>query len=228
MTSIAKRLGEIHDAVAAAVARAPDASRDINVVAVTKNHPAQTVEALAASGVVDIGENRVQEALSKAVRVRAPVRWHMIGHLQRNKAARAAELFSCIHSVDRTSLVHALDRTGRELDVFLQINVSGEASKRGVRLEEAGGLWQTALNTDSLKVIGLMTMAPYAEDPEAARPVFRTLRQLRDDLNERGDGPPLTGLSMGMSGDFVVAVEEGATHLRIGTALVGAKPDAGQ
>lgn len=228
MTTIAKRLGEILDTVEAAAAGAPDAAGDITLVAVTKNHPAQTIEALAAAGVRDIGENRVQEALPKAVRVQAPVRWHMIGHLQRNKAARAAELFTCIHSVDRAQLVEALARTGRDLDVFLQINVSGEASKRGVRVEEAGGLWRTALNADSLNVIGLMTMAPYAEDPEAARPVFRALRQLRDDLNERGDGPPLTCLSMGMSGDFVVAVEEGATHLRIGTALVGAKPDAGQ
>ena len=224
MTLIVTRLREIRTAIRAARSRSVEPDRDIALIAVTKSHPVSVVRELAAAGVTDIGENRVQEALAKAARVGAAVSWHMIGHLQRNKAKRAAGLFTCIHSVDRKGLVEALAGAETALDVFLQVNVSAEESKYGARPEDARELWQSALNADSLRVLGLMTMAPYSEDPEAARPVFRELRELRDELNRRGDGPPLSGLSMGMSGDFVVAIEEGATHLRIGTALVGQKP----
>jgi pyridoxal phosphate enzyme (YggS family) len=196
-------------------------NREVTIVAVTKGRPAELVEQVAAAGVLDIGENRVLEAIAKAPEVRAPVRWHMIGHLQRNKAAKAVGFFTYVHSLDSERLVHALGASQRPLRVFLQVNVSGEAAKDGVRPEAARSLWQAALRAPSLRVVGLMTMAPLVEDPEEARGVFRALRELRGDLNRTGDGPPLHGLSMGMSNDYPVAVEEGATHVRIGAALTG-------
>jgi pyridoxal phosphate enzyme (YggS family) len=221
--AIVERLAAIRERIDAALKRGGDPGRDVTIIAVTKGHPAEIVDQVAAAGLLDVGENRVQELVAKAPLVRADVRWHMIGHLQRNKAARAAELCGTIHSVDSERLARALGATGRALRVFLQVNVSGEASKSGVVPEELPALWRAALAADPLEVAGLMTMAPYSEDPEAARPVFRALRQLRDDLVRTGDGPPFSGLSMGMSGDYAVAVEEGATHVRIGTALVGRK-----
>jgi pyridoxal phosphate enzyme (YggS family) len=218
---IALRLADLRARVARALARCGDPARDVTIVAVTKGHGAAVVDGAAAAGLLDVGENRVQEALRKATLVRAPVRWHLVGHLQGNKAAKAASFFACIHSVDSERLVGALAAAGRPLDVFLQVNVSGEAAKSGIAPSGARGLWQAALRAPPLRVLGLMTMAPYSEDPEAARPVFRGLRELRDELDRAGDGPPLRGLSMGMSGDFEVAVEEGASHIRIGTALFG-------
>jgi pyridoxal phosphate enzyme (YggS family) len=200
--------------------RAGDPDRSVTIVGVTKNVPAAVVDAVAAAGVRDVGESRVQEALRKAPDVRAAVRWHLIGHLQRNKVKRAVELFTVVHSVDSPRLVEALAATGRPLEVFLQINVTGEATKHGAPPEQARDLLRLALAAPALHVTGLMGMAPLGEDP---RPGFRALRELRDDLNRAGDGPPLLGLSMGMSDDYVVAVEEGATHVRIGTALVGGK-----
>ena len=191
------------------------------LVAVTKGAPPETVEALAALGVRDVGESRVQEAERKAPRVTGDVRWHLVGHLQRNKARKAASLFGTIHSVDSADLVRALAAAGRPLDLFLQVNVSGEAAKSGVAPEGAAALLAAAASAPPLRVAGLMTMAPEADDPEAARPHFRTLRALRDDLDRAGIAPPLRGLSMGMSADFEVAVEEGATHVRVGTAVVG-------
>jgi len=215
---------EIRTRVDAARARSADPQRAITIVCVTKGHPASVVDEVAAAGLTDVGENRVQEAARKIAATNAPVRWHLIGHLQRNKARRAAELFSCIHSVDSPALAATLGAAGRPLDVFLQVNVSGEVSKSGTPPERARELWRASLATGTLHVVGLMTMAPLDADPAASRPVFRALRELMDDLNRLGDGPPLRSLSMGMSGDFEVAVEEGATHVRIGTALVGRIP----
>jgi len=216
----ADRLAEIRTRVGAALRRVGEPERPVTLVAVTKSVGAETVERLASLGVVEIGENRVQDALAKAGQVRAAVRWHMVGHLQRNKARRAAALFSVVHSVDSERLVDALAACERVPEIFLQVNVSGEPSKSGTTPEGVRGLRRAAL-ARGLRVLGLMTMAPYAEDPEAARPVFRGLRELRETLDATGDGPPLEGLSMGMSDDFEVAVEEGATHVRIGTSLVG-------
>jgi pyridoxal phosphate enzyme (YggS family) len=218
---IAERLAGIRANIDAALRRAGDPERDVTIVAVTKTHPAAVVDAVAAAGLLDVGENRVQEALAKAPDVTAAVRWHLIGHLQRNKVRAALRLFRVIHSVDSERLVEALGATGERVSIFLQVNVSGERSKYGASPESARGLWRAALAHDSLDVAGLMTMAPYSEDPEAARPVFRALRELRDDLDRTGDGPPLRLLSMGMSGDYEVAVAEGATHVRIGSALLG-------
>ncbi len=217
---IGPRVLSVRRTIAEALARAGDPGRDVTIVAVTKTMPAAVVEEVAAAGITDIGESRVQEALEKAPSVRAPVRWHLVGHLQGNKARRAAGLFSVIHSIDSTALLDMLGASGRPLAVFLEINVAGDPRKHGAPPAEARNLLRKASGIGTLDVLGLMTIAPLDADP---RPSFRALRQLRDDLNRAGDGPPLRGLSMGMSGDYEVAVEEGATHVRIGTALVGAR-----
>jgi hypothetical protein len=222
---IARRLAGIRAAIDDALRRAGDRDRAVTIVGVTKNAPAAVVDAVAEAGVTDVGENRVQEALPKAAGVHAAVRWHLIGHLQRNKVKRAVELFTVIHSVDSLRLIEALGATERPLEVFLQINVTGEATKHGAAPEQARELLHGALRAPSLRVTGLMAMAPLGGDP---RPGFRALRELRDGLNRAGDGPPLPHLSMGMSDDYVVAVEEGATHLRIGTALVGGNAARGR
>lgn len=223
MPEISSRVAHIRAAIAAALRRAGDPDREVTIVAVTKTMPAAVVDEVAAAGVLDVGESRVQEATAKAPQVRAPVRWHLVGHLQRNKARAAAGLFTTIHSVDSVRLVEALAATGRTLEVFLQINVAGEERKTGAPPGEARALWQAALRAGNLEVRGLMTIPPLESGSETARPVFRALRELRDALNAAGDGPPLTGLSMGMSGDYEVAIEEGATHVRLGTAIVGAR-----
>jgi pyridoxal phosphate enzyme (YggS family) len=217
---IAGRLATIRATIADALRRVGDPDREVTVVGVTKNAPAAVVEAAAAAGLTDVGENRVQEALTKAEAVRAPLRWHLIGHLQRNKAKRAVELFTVIHSVDSLRLIEALAATERPLEVFLQVNITGEATKYGAAPDAVRGLLRRARRAPSLRVTGLMAMAALGGDP---RPAFRRLRELRDDLDRAGDGPPLPHLSMGMSDDYIVAVEEGATHVRIGTALVGGK-----
>jgi len=224
VTGITERLSELRTRIGAALLRCGEPEREVTVLAVTKGHPAATVDQVAAAGLVEIGENRVAEAIEKAALVNHDVRWHMIGHLQRNKVKRAVTLFDCIHSVDSVRLARALGETEAPIEIFLEINVSGEAAKQGAAPESAREVRLEALRHPSLRTVGLMTMAPWTEDPESVRPVFRNLRALRDELNRLGDGPPLPLLSMGMSGDFEVAVEEGATHVRIGTALVGGIP----
>jgi len=221
VTGIADRLVDIRSRIDAALARAGTPGREVTLVAVTKGHGAEVVDACAAAGLLDIGENRVQEALGKAPLVHAPVRWHLIGHLQRNKVARAVTLFPVIHSVDSERLVDALGATGRPLEIFLQCNVSGEKSKYGADPEAVPHLLARARGLTNLRVVGLMTLAPYFEDCELARPTFRALRELRDRTERTAGRGSLPALSMGMSGDFEVAIEEGATHVRIGTALVG-------
>ncbi len=224
MQGLQATLEAVRGRIAEALERAGAATRSVIIVGVTKKHPAAVVDALAAAGIRDIGENRVQEALAKAPAVAADVRWHLVGHLQRNKARRAAEFFQTIHSVDSTRLVEALGAAGRPLEIFLQVNVSGEQAKGGAAPTDLQALHRAALGHPQLRVVGLMGMAAWTPDPEASRPAFRALRDLRDELNRRGDGPPLPYLSMGMSGDFETALEEGATHLRLGTILTGPRP----
>ena len=202
----------------------------MTLVAVTKGVPVEWVRDAAALGLTDFGENRVQEARAKQAALGLtlhPVRWHLIGHLQRNKVRHAVEHFDLIHSVDSVSLIEALEavaghHTIAPLGVLVQVSVSGEATKFGCRLEETASLVQAVTRAPHLRVAGLMTMAPFAPDPEQARPHFRRLRQLRDDvvlaLNLE---PRALSLSMGMSQDFEVAIEEGADLVRIGTAIFG-------
>ena len=213
----------------------------VTLVAVTKGVPADGIQEAIALGLTELGENRVQEARAKqlatgfrpqasgtalepAAGSRQPVRWHLIGHLQSNKAGHAVELFDVIHSVDSLALVEELERQaerrGRSIGVFVQVNVSGEQTKCGCHPDEACALARAVNRCAHLRLNGLMTMAPFTQDPEEARPHFRRLRQLRD---ETATALSLQGaalsLSMGMSQDFEVAIEEGADVVRIGTAI---------
>ena len=242
--AIAGNIAAVRDRVATAAARAGRDPAAITLVAVTKTHPPELVDAAIVAGVHDFGENRVAEAAEKIPLVagRDNIRWHLIGHLQRNKARRAAELFDLIHSVDSLRLAEALDRHVREgatsgtiaprrLPILLQINIAGEVQKEG--FDVAGGIQNREalepfcrdvdhiLALGGLEVRGLMTIAPYAADAEEVRPVFRQLRELRDDLAHRFPGVSWNELSMGMTGDFEVAVEEGATLVRVGRAIFG-------
>jgi len=184
-----------------------------------------------ALGLADLGENRVQEAESHQRTVaRGAARWHFIGHLQRNKAGKALELFDVVHGVDGAELAVALDRrageAGRRLAVLIEVNVSGEASKFGIAPEGAAALAEVVAPLANLQLRGLMTVGAPVARPEDARPGFARLRELRDETARRL-GQPLPELSMGMSGDYEIAVEEGATLVRVGTALFGARDGHG-
>jgi len=224
---IARNLEGIRERIAAAVARSGRPEGSCRLLAVTKTRSPEKIAALARAGQVHLGENRVQEAVSKIPecgKLGVEADWHLIGHLQRNKVKKALALFSTIHSVDSVRLLEAVareaDSRGVRPDVLLEVNVSGEASKHGLVPAEAEDVCRRAGELASIRLVGLMTMAPFTDDPETARPFFRGLRELRDDLNGRAAYPePLRELSMGMSGDFEVAAEEGATWVRVGTAL---------
>ncbi|OHB76022.1 MAG: YggS family pyridoxal phosphate enzyme [Planctomycetes bacterium RBG_16_59_8] len=215
---VRENYGKVLDTIGKACKRRGRDPSEVKVVAVTKSVTAEVVDLLAEVGIVEIGENRVQDALKKREDVRGNFTWHMIGHLQSNKAARAAGLFSWIHSVESVELAKKLQecalREGKGLSVFVQVNVGGEEQKQGVRSEaEASALvGRVRAECPNLSLRGLMTMAPLSSDPERSRPVFRSLREMGERLG-------LMEYSMGMSQDYAVAVEEGATTLRIGTAL---------
>ena len=224
--ALKENLERIRERIDAAARRAGRDSGEIKLLCVTKGVPAERIREAAAVGVTEIGENRIQEVQAKGPLLKdLSLRWHLVGHLQRNKAKLAVELFDVIHSVDSIELIELLEeqsrqKRGQPLEVLLQVNVSGESSKHGCRPEEAQRLAESVLRTKHLKWAGLMTMAPYTEEVEGVRPVFRRLRELRDVLQDRLSQPALH-LSMGMSGDFEAAVEEGATIVRIGTAIFG-------
>jgi pyridoxal phosphate enzyme (YggS family) len=222
--SIEANLNGVRARLAAALARAGRPPDSCRLLAVSKNRTPGEIDALAALGVGDFGENRVQEAARKIPEVASHVRWHMIGHLQRNKARKAVELFEVIHSMDSIRLLETIgaeaDRAEKPLDVFFEVNVSGEEQKHGFRPDEVAGACGRVKEWPRLRLVGLMTMAPFVDDPETVRPVFRELRELRDRLNESGvTAEPLAELSMGMTQDYEVAAEEGATWVRVGTAL---------
>jgi pyridoxal phosphate enzyme (YggS family) len=214
--TIAERLALVHQRVARAAERAGRSPAEVTVVAASKSFPAQAIEEAAAAGIAHIGENRVQEAAAKIPSLRhLPVTWHLVGHLQTNKAKTALELFDIIQSVDSLHLAEALSRRAqRPVPVLLEVNVAGEASKFGFSPQETLQAAESVARLPHLNVIGLMTIAPLVSDPEEVRPVFRELRRLRDTLG-------LPQLSMGMTDDFEVAIEEGATIVRIGRAIFG-------
>jgi pyridoxal phosphate enzyme (YggS family) len=232
---LAQRIAAIRARVAAAARRAGRSPESVGIVAVSKTMPAQAVIDAAAHGLSLFGENRVQEAREKIAAVAAAglttIRWELIGHLQTNKAARAVELFARVQSVDSVRLAEALSlrahQTGCVLSVLLEVNVAGEASKSGIAPNDLVGVARAIAALPNLHVEGLMTVAPLVDDPEAVRPVFRQVRALRETL--RADVPmgPDGGwqeLSMGMTDDFEVAIEEGATLVRIGRAIFGERP----
>jgi len=222
-----ERLDELRARIAGAAERSGRPGSAVTVIAVTKTVPAEVVVAAVSEGLTDLGENRVQEAESKVASVgRDGVRWHLIGHLQSNKAGKAVALFDRVHSIDGADIAAALSRRavalGRRLPAMIEVNVSGEATKFGVRPEDLGALAERVVGLEGLDLDGLMTIGSPVEEPGQARAEFARLRGLRDDVARRV-GRPLPELSMGMSGDFEVAVEEGSTMVRVGTALFGAR-----
>jgi len=226
MENFAENLDRIRARIAAAAERAGRDPARVTLIAVTKNVDIATVQQAVAAGVTDIGENRVQEARAKFPMLPAGVRRHMIGHLQTNKVKQCLELFDVIHSLDRLPLAEAISRRaqalGKVVPVLVQVNVAGEETKHGLAPGEVLDFVRTVAGLPGLAVKGLMTIAPLVDDPEEARPVFRELRCLADAVADAGiPGVSMEWLSMGMSNDFEVAVEEGSTMVRIGTSLFG-------
>jgi pyridoxal phosphate enzyme (YggS family) len=215
-----ERFAHVGERIAAACARAGRAPSEVALVAVTKTVSAEVAACIAGLGVVDLGENRPQELWHKAAVLPTTVRWHLIGHLQRNKLERTLPLVHTIHSVDSVRLLEALEREaqrlGRTVPVLLEVNASGEASKHGFAPDEVLPLVPRLRAQRHVQVRGMMTMAALQE-PEACRPTFRALRALRDRLRQELD--VVEHLSMGMSNDFEVAIEEGATLVRLGSVL---------
>jgi hypothetical protein len=222
-------LASLQQRIAVACHRAGRAASEVTLVAVSKTVSAARVRAAIAAGVKVFGENRVQEAegkLAELTALRSQVEWHLIGHLQSNKARKAVSLFDVVQSVADENLAHRLHRLaeelGRRLPVFVEVNLAGEASKSGVAPHAALRLLETIYQFPALELRGLMTVPPFLENPEDVRPFFRQLRGLRDEALRAGL-TSCTQLSMGMSHDFEVAIEEGATLVRIGTALFGTR-----
>lgn len=203
---------------------------EIRLVCVTKSVGAEIIKELISLGITDIGESKVQDAQQKISQITdKEIRWHMVGHLQRNKAKSAVRLFDMIHSVDTFGLAEELDRQVSlrglklkdRLDILIQVNVSGEKTKFGIEPKEVFGLIEKILKLKNVRIKGLMTIAPIVKDPQEARPFFRRLRELKEEIVSRYKGIDMDYLSMGMSQDFEVAIEEGANILRIGTAILG-------
>jgi pyridoxal phosphate enzyme (YggS family) len=218
MLDIRANLGRVQEAVARACARAGRSSDHVLLIAVSKTMNVERVRAALEAGVAALGENRVQEAKEKIELLGHPVPWHLIGSLQTNKARDAARLFDWIQSVDRVELARELSRRAgdRVLDVLLQVNLGEEPQKGGVAPAESKRLCEAVSGLPGLRVRGLMAIPPASTNPEHTRPYFRRLRELRDELG-------LEHLSMGMSADYEVAIEEGATMVRVGTAIFGAR-----
>ena len=222
---IRERLAAVSRRIEAAAARSGRPSSAVTLVAVSKTMPVAAVHEAVAAGVKILGENRVQEAREKVEAVSGAAEWHLIGHLQTNKAKLAVALFDCIHSLDSVRLAEELGRhaeeAGRRLRCLVQVNVGAEAQKSGAAAADVRPLLEATRGLPQLSVQGLMTIPPFLPDPESARPFFRRLRDLRDRLESEGWALP--DLSMGMTHDFEVAIEEGATLVRIGTAIFGSR-----
>jgi len=210
--------------VADAAGRSGRGAQEVTLVVVGKTHPPERLREVVDCGQVDFGENRVQEMLAKVAVLPSTLRWHLVGHLQKNKIRKALPVCHMIHSVDSADLARDIDRVAGELGLFpkvlLEVNVAGEASKFGFAPDALLASLDDLLGLGRVGVEGLMTIPPPVEDPDKARPFFARLRALRDTCQERA-GIPLPVLSMGMSGDFEAAIREGATHVRVGTAVFG-------
>lgn len=230
-TGVGAAVERARERVAAAASRAGRDPATVRLIAVTKTVDVPRIAEVVAAGVVDIGENRVQEALAKREQLPESLRWHLIGHLQTNKAGRAATAFAMVHSVDSERVAQALAaRRSAELgplEVCLEVELTGLSARTGFPPDALPGGLAAVASVAGLRVVGLMTMAPLVDDPEQARPCFSRLRRLRDEL-EHGSGHPLPELSMGMSNDFEVAVEEGASLVRLGRVIFGERPPKGR
>jgi pyridoxal phosphate enzyme (YggS family) len=222
------RLADVRSRIERAAGRVGRDPASIRLVAVSKTFPADHVRALADAGQVDFGENKVQEALQKMDRLAdLALRWHLLGHLQSNKAKKAGR-FDVVHSIDSAGLIGKLDEAAaaadRRLDMLVQVDLAGEVTKHGAREEELAAIFDAARAARSVHAVGLMLLPPAVDDPNDSRPFFRALRDVRDRLLANGvDRSTVKELSMGMSHDFEVAVEEGATLVRVGTALFGGR-----
>jgi pyridoxal phosphate enzyme (YggS family) len=233
--SIAENILEVQKRIAAAAQRAGRDADEITLMAVSKTFPAENIREAYAAGLRVFGENRVQEFAGKVSELRdlTDAKWHLIGHLQTNKAAKAAELFDAVDSVDSIRSAEKLNTfvgsSGKSLPVLVEINIGGETAKSGVapNSNELEAILQAAPQWTNLAIRGLMTVPPYTEDPEGSRPYFRQLRELRDSIASRGLSKiTMAVLSMGMSHDFEVAIEEGATCVRVGTDIFGERAKA--
>ena len=229
MEHVRSNLAAVRERLAAAARAGGRQPGDIRLIAVSKTFPAEAVRAAYDAGQRDFGENKVQEALRKQEQTGdLDLRWHLIGHLQSNKARRAASAFAAIHSVDSLDLLRRVEAAAAEdgvsPEVFLQVDLAGEATKFGAPDTEVDTIADAAARCRAARLVGLMVLPPWSEDPEAARPYFRRLREIRDRLVGRGiDASRLARLSMGMSHDFEIAIEEGATDVRVGTAIFGTR-----
>ncbi|PYX74940.1 MAG: YggS family pyridoxal phosphate-dependent enzyme [Acidobacteria bacterium] len=228
--SIAENISHVHDRIAVAARRAGRNPQEIALLAVSKTFPAGHIRQAYEAGMRIFGENRVQEFATKAEAVRElrEAQWHMIGHLQTNKAAKAVELFSAVDSVDSLKLAEKLNvaaqKIGKKLAVLIELNLGGEEAKSGIAPDkpELEQILEAAPQLEHLAIHGLMTIPPFTEDPQQARPYFRKLRELRDKIGARKlPGINMDTLSMGMSHDFEVAIDEGSTCVRVGTAIFG-------
>jgi PLP dependent protein len=226
LASIRENLQQIQERIAAAAERAGQDASAIQVVAVSKTKPVRLILEAIDAGVTDIGENRVQEARDKFEQIDLPIRWHLVGHLQRNKIRQALEIFNLIHSVDSLRLLEEIDgrsaQLNRRTDVLVQVNTSGEASKFGLPPDAVLDFMEKAVNSTNVHIRGLMTIGAFLPDPEAVRPSFVQLRRLQEKIRDQQfPGIEIEYLSMGMTSDFEVAIEEGANLIRIGTAIFG-------
>jgi PLP dependent protein len=227
---LSERITSVRRRVDEAARRCNRAPEEITLVAISKTHPPEVLKDALTLGLTDLGENRVQEAEGKIVALgRNAVRWHLVGHLQSNKSRRAVQLFDVIHSLDSVALAQRLDRLciaeGRaQLPVLIQIDLGGETTKTGIDPQGLPELLDALRDLERVRLIGLMTLPPYFENPDCGRPYYKTLRGLRDKLQREGRFGERAGeLSMGMSHDFEIAIEEGATIVRVGTAIFGAR-----
>lgn len=226
MIDVGANWSRVRQQVAEAARKAGRAPDTVRIVAVSKTKPVALIERAIQAGATDIGENYVQEAREKIARIGAPATWHLIGHLQRNKAGRAVDLFDVIHTLDSVALGQALarhgERRGRPVRVLIEVNTGEEPTKSGVDVDAVEALLAALATSPWLFIDGLMAVPPAASSADAARPYFRRLRELRDRLAAHApDNAPLRELSMGMSDDFRVAIDEGATIVRIGRAIFG-------
>jgi PLP dependent protein len=221
---IKANVAEIRSRIAAACSRSGRAAGEVTLVGVSMTSPAAAVDQGVAAGITDIGENRVQEVRDKIGDVASSPRWHLIGHLQSNKAKDAVQLFDVIQTVDSSALAGRLDSAaraaGKRLEVLLQVNIAGEAQKSGIGVDEADRLAADTSKLANIELTGLMTMPPIGS-PEESRRWFAALRELRDRLQK--SHPSVAKLSMGMSADFEVAIEEGSTMVRVGRAIFGSR-----
>ncbi len=225
---IRERLQQVTARINGAARAAGREPKDVSLIAVSKTHPPDLVREAIKAGVTDLGENRVQEGESKILHVgRERARWHLIGHLQANKARKAVQLFDMVHSLDSASLARRLNRLCEEeerdqLPVLIQVDLGNEETKTGIGIEKLPELVRTLAACERLRLEGLMTLPPFIADPEEVRPFFRRLRELRDELQQQNAfGEKVGELSMGMSHDFEAAIREGATMVRVGTAIFG-------